>query len=101
MWTPVLYAIANPNKLIDLVKYMIECLGLHTNLSLKEPIYESELDGILIKGQTNTGKFQNCTLALSLATKNCDMLMLDYLWNDLHYLWDIADLDRLIDSLYN
>lgn len=27
--------------------------------------------------------------------------MLDYLWNDLYYLWDIADLDNLIDILYN
>lgn len=27
--------------------------------------------------------------------------MLDYLWNDLYFLWDIADLDSLIDILYN
>ena len=27
--------------------------------------------------------------------------MLDYLWNNLYYLWDISDLDSLIDLLYN
>ena len=29
------------------------------------------------------------------------MFTLDYLWNDLFYLWDVHDLDHLIDSLYN
>lgn len=50
MWNPVLYAIANPNKLIDAVKYMVECIGLHKGLSLKEPLYDSETDGVLVNG---------------------------------------------------
>lgn len=40
-------------------------------------------------------------MALSLAVKNSDAQMLDYLWNELYYLWDIADLDCLFDVLYN
>ena len=27
--------------------------------------------------------------------------MLDYLWNDLYWLWGIEDLDSLMDILYN
>jgi hypothetical protein len=27
--------------------------------------------------------------------------MLEYLWNDLYYLWTIHDLDAIIDQLYN
>ena len=98
-----MYAIANPNKLVDLVKYMVENLDLHTGISIREPIYDHENDGINIAtGQTaDPGKFWNTTLALSLAVKNSDTKMLDYLWNDIYYLWDISDLDSLIDLLYN
>ncbi|CDW84897.1 UNKNOWN [Stylonychia lemnae] len=101
MWNPVMYAIANPNKLLELVKYMIEVIGVHTGLSLKEPIYDSELDGILESGEKSTAKFWKSTLALSLAIKNCDIEMLEYLWNDHYFLWDITDLDQLMDTLYN
>jgi hypothetical protein len=45
MWSPVLYAVANPNKLVDAVKFMVQELGMHTALCLKEPLYESEKDG--------------------------------------------------------
>lgn len=50
MWTPVLYAIANPNKIVDLVKYMVEKVGMHTGICIKEPFYDSEKDGIIING---------------------------------------------------
>ena len=94
MWNPVLYAIANPNRLIDLVKYMIEVIGVHTGLCLKEPLYDSELDGLAgSSGETTSGKFWKSTLSLSLAVKNNDIEMIDYLWNDHYFLWDIVDLD--------
>lgn len=50
MWNPLLYAVANPNRLVDLVKYMLESIGIHSNLSLKEPFYDSESDGIILDG---------------------------------------------------
>ena len=42
-----MYAVANPNKLVELVKYMVEVLGMHTGLCLKEPLYASEYDGVV------------------------------------------------------
>lgn len=65
MWTPILYAIANSNKLVDAVKYMIQEIGMHTTLCLKEPLYQSEKDGIL--PSSTTSKFWNSSLALHLA----------------------------------
>lgn len=47
MWTPVLFAVANPNRLVEAVKFMIQEIGMHTGLCLKEPLYLSEKDGIL------------------------------------------------------
>lgn len=35
-----------------------------------------------------------------LAVVNVDIQMLSYLWKDLYYLWDLEDLDRLIDYMY-
>jgi hypothetical protein len=36
-----------------------------------------------------------------IAMNNKDTAMLEYLWNNLYYLWDLSDLDALVDFLYN
>jgi len=48
-----------------------------------------------------TAQYWNSSLALLLAVNHYDTAMLEYLWNDLHYLWDLSDLDSFIDYLYN
>ena len=40
-------------------------------------------------------------LALCLCIKNGDIETLNYLWNNLYYLWTVADLSHLIDCMYN
>ena len=95
MWTPILYAVAL--KQLDLVKYMVEEIRPQTGICLKEPLYNSEDEG---KDESTKGKFWCSGLALMLAVNNYDIQMLEYLWNDLYYLWELADLDRLIDCLY-
>jgi hypothetical protein len=29
------------------------------------------------------------------------MPMLEYIWNELYYLWELDDLDKLVDYLYH
>mmetsp|Transcript_24355 Transcript_24355/g.18527 ORF Transcript_24355/g.18527 Transcript_24355/m.18527 type:complete len:83 (+) Transcript_24355:432-680(+) len=48
-----------------------------------------------------TADFWNSSLALMLAVNHFDTTMLEFLWNDIYYLWDLSDLDSLIDYLYN
>ena len=82
---------------------MLEEIGCNSLLCLKEPLYENEKDGIIEEGvgKTASGKFWLSGLALSLSVKNGDIEMLNYLWNELYYLWDINDFDQLIDTMYN
>jgi hypothetical protein len=47
------------------------------------------------------GKAWNSSLALLLAASNFDMPMLEYIWNELYYLWELDDLDKLVDYLYH
>ena len=50
---------------MDLVKYMVEDIGTHTSLSLKEPLYTTEFDGVVLKSDlTDPGYFWNSILAL-------------------------------------
>jgi hypothetical protein len=79
------------------VKYFIEKVGSNGEICLKEPLYENESDGIY----DAEGKTWNSSLALLIAASNYDMPMLEYIWNELYYLWELEDLDRLVDFLYN
>jgi hypothetical protein len=100
-------------KQLDLLKYLIEKQGMNTSFCLKEPLYGSEQEGGLVKKEWGvighnssfenslTSKFWNSCLAMKLAINNKDEKMIEYLWNDHYYLWDISDLDSLVDHLYN
>lgn len=35
-----------------------------------------------------------------LAVNNHDIEMLGYLWNRFYFIWELADLDKVVDSLY-
>jgi hypothetical protein len=93
----LLYAVAL--RQLDLVRYIVENIKINTAICLKEPLYSSEDEG-KDEGETSKGKFWNSGIALMIAVNNHDMEMLDYLWNKLYYLWELSDLDRVIDSLY-
>lgn len=94
MWTPPMYCVAL--KRLELLKYIIEVLQINPELTLKEPMWEREDDTKFLPDT----KTWNSSLSLMIAVSNYDMPMLDYLWNNLYFLWDIDDLDRLIESLY-
>ena len=97
MWTPVMFAIAL--KQLDAVVYMAETLKLNTGICFKAPLFISEYESKDYSILANS-KLYNSSLALMLAVNNYDLHMLNYLWHDHYYLWDIDDLDRLVDSLY-
>ena len=45
MWNPMLYAVAM--KRLDLIRYLVEGQGMHIGISFKEPLYDSESDGVV------------------------------------------------------
>jgi len=92
MWPPPLYAVAA--KDLPLLKQYVKLFEPNLSLCLKEPLFTSE-DEVATEG-----RFINSGLALQLAIQNRDVLMLDYLWNELYFLWDVEDLDTIVDLAY-
>ena len=92
MWSPLLFCVAQ--KQLELLKFFISECKCNAELCLKEPLYENEEDGGKNEGAE---KEWNSSIALLLAANNYDIPMLDYLWNELYYLWELEDLERIIE----
>ena len=95
MQTPLIYAVKAKRR--DLVKFMVEEMGCHEGICLREPVYRGEKDGVV---QEEEIREWNSSLLLDIAVSNFDIELLDYLLNSLYYLWTLSDLDLLLDSLY-
>lgn len=92
MWNPLLFALAF--KQLHIVKYFIEDLHVNAKLCLRDPFYSGENDQV-----SPTYEVRSKCFAVLVSMYNEDLEFLDYLVNNLHYLWSAYELEMMLQEL--